>query len=109
VSDSDPPTAIFGANDLIALGALRAAREAGLECPGQVSLVGFNDIPFAEFFGPPLTTVHVPQHDMGVRAACLLLSQIEGNPIETRRVVLDVHLVVRGSTAAPARSGRRIA
>jgi LacI family transcriptional regulator len=106
---SDPPTAIFGANDLLALGALRAAREAGLECPGQLSLVGFNDIPFAEFFGPPLTTVHVPQHDMGVRAACLILAQIEGHEIETRRVVLDVHLVVRGSTAVPAGLGRRIA
>src|SRR5207249_1077639 len=68
----EPPTAIFCANDLVALGTLRAAREAGLECPDQISLVGFNDIPFAEYFAPPLTTVHVPQREMGVLAATLL-------------------------------------
>jgi LacI family transcriptional regulator, galactose operon repressor len=105
----DPPTAIFGANDLVALGALRAAREAGLGCPDQVSLVGFNDIPFAEFFGPPLTTVHVPQREMGVQAAIMLISQIEGTAIQSRRVVMDVHLVARGSTAIAAKAGRRIA
>src|SRR5437016_6962562 len=104
-----PPTAIFGANDLLALGALRAAREAGLECPEQLSLVGFNDMPLAEFFGPPLTTVHVPQHEMGVRSASLLISQIEGEPVETKRAVLDAHLVVRGSTAAPALVAQRSA
>ena len=96
-----PPTAIFGANDLLALGALRAAREAGL--------VGFNDMPLAEFFGPPITTVHVPQHEMGVRSASLLISQIEGEPVETKRAVLDAHLVVRGSTAAPALVAQRSA
>ena len=104
-----PPTAIFGANDLLALGALRAAHEAGLECPEQLSLVGFNDMPLAEFFGPPLTTVHVPQHEMGVRSASLLISQIEGEPVETKRAVLDAHLVVRGSTAAPALIAQRSA
>jgi LacI family transcriptional regulator len=106
---AQPPSAIFGANDLIALGALQAAREAGLECPDQLSLVGFNDMPLVEFFGPPLTTVHVPQRDMGVRSASLLISLIEGAPIETRKVVLDAHLVVRGSTAAPGLVAERTA
>ena len=104
-----PPTAIFCANDLVALGTLRAAREAGLDCPDQISLVGFNDIPFAELFAPPLTTVHVPQRELGELAAGLILAQIEQQPIPARRIVLDVHLVIRGSTAAPARSSERIA
>ena len=66
-------------------------------------------MPLAEFFGPPLTTVHVPQHEMGVRSASLLISQIEGEPVETKRAVLDAHLVVRGSTAAPALVAQRSA
>jgi len=103
------PTAVFGANDLLALGVLRAAREAGLECPIDLSLVGFNDVPLAEFFGPPLTTVHVPQREMGIRAADLLIAQIEGKPADARRVTVDVHLVVRGSTAAPTRSEQKTA
>ena len=109
VAGGDPPTAILCANDLVALGALRAAREAGLECPEQISLVGFNDIPFAEFFAPPLTTVRIPQREMGVLAAGLLLAAIEAQPITTRRLLVEAHLVVRGSTAAPARASARIA
>ena len=105
----EPPTAVFGANDLLAIGVLRAAREAELECPADVSLVGFNDMPLTEFFGPPLTTVHVPQREMGVRAADLLIARIEGQPADTRRVTMDVHLVVRGSTAAPSRSQQKTA
>ena len=105
----EPPTAVFGANDLLAIGVLRAAREAGLECPADLSLVGFNDMPLTEFFGPPLTTVHVPQREMGVRAADLLIARIEGQPAHPRRVTMDVHLVVRGSTAAPSRSQQKTA
>lgn len=57
----ETPTAVVAGNDLIALGALRALRVHGLRCPDDVSVVGFNDMPFAEDFNPPLTTVHVPQ------------------------------------------------
>jgi LacI family transcriptional regulator len=98
-----PPTAIFAANDLIALGTLRAAREAGLGVPKDLSIVGFNDIPQADLFDPPLTTVHVPQLEMGATAATLLIAQLEGESFERRRVVLDAVLVIRGSTA-PARA-----
>jgi DNA-binding LacI/PurR family transcriptional regulator len=100
--DGEPPTAIFGANDLIALGAIRLAREIGLAVPRDLSVVGFNDIPQSELFDPPLTTVNVPQEDMGVLAAALLIDQLEGRHIERRRVVLETRLEVRGSTAAPA-------
>lgn len=92
-----PPTAIFGANDLIALGALRAAREAGLRMPEDIAIAGFNDTPEAQLVG--LTTVHVEQEEMGARAATLLIAQLEGERILQRNVVLPAELVIRGSTA----------
>jgi LacI family transcriptional regulator len=105
----EPPTAIFGANDLIALGALRVAREAGLGVPRDLSIVGFNDIPLAELLEPPLTTVRVPQQEMGVEAATLLIAQLDGEAIPRRRVVLEANLIVRGSTAVPRISARKTA
>jgi len=99
--DGEPPTAIFCANDLLALGAIRFARELDLAVPDDLSVVGFNDIPQSELFDPPLTTVHVPQEEMGVLAAALLIDQLEGRHIERRQVVLETELVIRGSTAPP--------
>ncbi|MDX6664209.1 MAG: LacI family transcriptional regulator, partial [Solirubrobacteraceae bacterium] len=93
-------TAIVAANDLLALGAYSALAEQGLRCPADVSVVGFNDMPFADRFAPPLTTVHVPQHELGTRAADLLLEQFAQPRPVGRRVVIDVRLVVRGSTQA---------
>jgi len=100
--DAEPPTAIFSANDLMALGVIRLAREVGLSVPSELSVVGFNDIPQSGLFDPPLTTVHVPQEEMGVLAAALLIDQLEGRHIERRRIVLETQLEVRGSTAPPA-------
>ena len=100
--DGEPPTAIFGANDLIALGAIRLAREIGLNVPRDLSVVGFNDIPQSELFDPPLTTVHVPQEEMGVLSAALLIDHLEGRHIARRQLVLETQLEVRGSTATPA-------
>ena len=99
------PTAAFGANDLIALGVLRAAREAGLHVPDDLALAGFNDIAEASLLD--LTTVRVPQEAMGAAAARLLIARLEGEPIAEPRVVLGTELVVRGSSGA-ARA-RRIA
>ncbi len=104
---SEPPTAIFGANDLIALGVLRAAREAGLRVPDDLSLVGFNDIGESALID--LTTVHVPQEEMGAAAARLLIAALEREPLPERRVVLSAHMVVRGSTAAPRLAALEIA
>ena len=104
-----PPTAVVCANDLIALGALRAAQEVGLRVPADLSVVGFNDIPLAGRFDPPLTTVRVPQQEMGARAAALVIAALEGERIEARRVLVEATLVVRASTAAPARAERRSA
>ncbi|HEX9270486.1 MAG TPA: LacI family DNA-binding transcriptional regulator [Candidatus Limnocylindria bacterium] len=105
----EPPTAIFGANDLITLGALRAARELELMVPRDLSLIGFNDIPLAELLEPALTTIRVPQLEMGATAARLLIDRLEGRHAGPARVVLPTELVVRSSTAAPAERVRRIA
>jgi LacI family transcriptional regulator len=99
-------TAICAGNDLIALGALHELRAAGLDCPRDVSLVGFNDMLFADEFQPPLTTVHVPHHALGAESARLLLEWLEGDGGPdgpgAKTVLLPVRLVVRASTAAPA-------
>ena len=99
LAGTDAPTAIVAGNDLIALGVLRAARAQGIECPRDLSVVGFNDMMFAEEFTPPLTTVRVPTVDMGVAAARLLLQMIESGQRDAPGVRLPVSLVVRGSTA----------
>lgn len=92
------PTAIIAGNDLIALGALRSLRAHGLRCPEDVSVIGFNDITFAQDFSPPLTTVRVPVLDMGTEAARLLLQSIESGVIEQLTVTLPLSLIVRSST-----------
>lgn len=97
------PTALVAGNDLVALGLIRRLRTAGLHCPEEVSVVGFNDMPFAEDFWPPLTTVHMPLREIGAEAARLLLRGIEVGEQEAVTLTLPVSLVVRGSTG-PVRS-----
>nr|WP_042507711.1 LacI family DNA-binding transcriptional regulator [Streptantibioticus cattleyicolor] len=94
-------TAVFVANDQMALGVLRALREAGLAVPGRVAVAGFDDIPESEFFAPPLTTVRQDFTEVGRASIRLLLDQVEGGATGTRRVVIDPHLIVRGSTSTP--------
>lgn len=101
-------TAIFAANDLIAIGALAAIREAGLRVPDDISIVGFNDIPLAGLLEPALTTVRVPQLEMGRGAAELLVARLEGRQAGPCRVILPTTLIVRASSARPARA-RQIA
>jgi LacI family transcriptional regulator len=99
--DGETPTALFCANDLIALGAIRFARESGMVVPDDLSVVGFNNIPQSELFDPPLTTIHVPQEEMGVLAAAVLIDALEGKHLARRHVMLETELVVRGSSAPP--------
>ncbi|MEI6867916.1 MAG: LacI family DNA-binding transcriptional regulator [Actinomycetes bacterium] len=93
-------TAIVAGNDLLALGAYHSLRTHGLKCPEDVSVVGFNNMPFTADFQPPMTTVNAPHFDMGVEAARLLLSQIDGIDTAPVKVTLPVSLIVRGSTAS---------
>ena len=101
-------TALFVLNDLMAFGALEAARAAGRRVPDDLSVVGFDDVPFAALANPPLTTVGQPIRELGEQAADLLLAVVEGRarsrPTETEppRVLMANRLVVRRSTAPPA-------
>lgn len=96
-------TAVFVANDQMALGLLRRLHEAGREVPKQLSVVGFDDIPEAAYFTPPLTTVRQDFAELGRRCLNLLLDRVEGAPGSTR-VVVEPELVVRESTGpAPRR------
>lgn len=102
-------TAIFCFNDIAAIGALRALADAGIACPGNVSVVGFDDIAIAPYQVPSLTTVRQPLHRMGETAAQLLLQRIQ-NPTEAFEdtVTFEPDLIVRESTAAaPMKSLRR--
>lgn len=93
-------TAVFVANDQMALGVLRALREAGLSVPGQVAIAGFDDIPEAEFFTPPLTTVRQDFAALGKASIRLLVSRLESGTTQgdDERVVIEPRLIVRGSS-----------
>jgi LacI family repressor for deo operon, udp, cdd, tsx, nupC, and nupG len=104
----DPPTAIFGAADLLAIGAMRAIEERGRRVPEDVAVVGYNNIDLAALVKPALTTVAAPSYDMGVAAMTMLLDLLEGRPVKQRRVKLPTRLIVRqscGCGASPERSG----
>ena len=99
---ADPQvSAIFVANDQMALGVLRALHERGREIPGEVSIVGFDDIPEAQYFTPPLTTVRQDFGEMGRSAMRLLLELIQDTGQPPQRVTIAPELVVRRSTAPP--------
>ena len=98
------PTAIFCYNDLTAIGALRAIKEAGLRVPADVSLVGYDDIFFAVYVDPPLTTVAQAKHSLGQRAMDLALSILKEQE-ESVDILLTPRLVERASSAAPPASG----
>lgn len=99
---SKRPTAVFAANDLCADGAIRAAREFGLDVPGDIAVVGYDDTWFATMTQPPLTSVHMPIAEMGETAASMLIERVEGREPAVRQAVLPVSLTVRQSCGAPA-------
>lgn len=92
-----PPTAVFAANDMMAIGALRAIHEAELAVPGDIALVGFDDVPMAAFANPPLSTVRQPIAEMGAMATSLLIDQLEGISAPNAYVRVPTQLVVRQS------------
>jgi LacI family transcriptional regulator len=100
--DSREFTAVVAGNDLLALGCYDVLREAELSCPRDLSIVGFNDIPFLDKLQPPLTTVRIPHYELGTRAAALVLKRLRDPGLEPLTIQLDPELVVRGSTARPA-------
>jgi LacI family transcriptional regulator len=98
-------TAVVAGNDLIALGCYDVFAERAISCPADISVVGFNDMPFLDKLQPPLTSVGVPHHQVGVEAARMLLESFNEPERPPRSVLLPLSLIVRGSTAGPA--GRR--
>ncbi|WP_192883697.1 LacI family DNA-binding transcriptional regulator [Streptomyces xinghaiensis] len=95
-------TGVVCGSDLMALGVIRAAWQRGLDVPGDISVVGFDDTPLIAFTDPPLTTVRQPVQSMATAAVGALLEEIEGNPVQRTEFVFQPDLVVRGSTG-PAR------
>ncbi len=99
---AEPPSAIFVANDEMAYGAIHALRRLGLDVPGDVSVVGFDDLYLSKAFYPPLTTVSQPRADIGRTAMSLLLDILSGDDVAAApAVVLPTALNIRGSTAPP--------
>lgn len=98
-------TAIFCFSDEMAMGALGAIGAAGLSCPRDVSVIGFDDLPLARYFQPPLTTIAQPKGLIGRRAVELLVDILRGHDRPHRQVTLRHDLVIRHSTAAPAGAG----
>jgi LacI family transcriptional regulator len=101
---ADPFTAVFAASDVVALGAIGAARAHRTAVPGQLAIVGFDDIPLAAHFDPPLTTVHLPAYELGFSVGRVLIDRIAGRPVPARSV-LETQLVVRDSAPGPHRGG----
>jgi len=101
----DPPTAIFCFNDMLAIGAVKALREASLQIPRDCSVVGFDDIPFAAYTYPPLTTFKQPKYQLGFEAAQMmykvLQTDTDTDSIQGQTMMLRGELIVRETTAPP--------
>ncbi len=95
-----PFTAIFTANDLMAIGALRALKQANVRVPGQVEIIGFDDIELASLVDPPLSTISQPALEMGSRSAGMLLQMMAGKKLRHKTITLKTSLVLRGTTRA---------
>jgi LacI family transcriptional regulator len=95
------PTAVFAANDITAIAAMEVAQQAGLDVPGDLSVIGFDDVPEAAAATPPLSTVRQPIQAMGAAAVRMLVALLDGEAPDSTHVRLPTTLVPRGSTAAP--------
>ena len=90
-------TAVFVASDNVAMGAKAALREAGMQIPEDISLVGFDDIPWSQYADPPLTTVHLQAQELARRACLVLMDLLKGKEPEAKRQIVETQLVVRKS------------
>lgn len=97
----EPPTAIFAANDVMALGVMDAVRERGLDIPNDISVIGFDDIPQAFTTHPKLTTVRQPLEEMGRVGVKLLLEQLQDPECSPKRITLATELIIRDSCQPP--------
>ncbi|HIE58232.1 MAG TPA: LacI family transcriptional regulator [Anaerolineales bacterium] len=93
-------SAVFVASDNVAMGAKSAIRETGLYIPDDISLIGFDDIPWASYSDPPLTTVHLPARDLASKACLLLLDLLKGKQVKNKNLTLETKLMIRQSCKA---------
>ena len=93
------PTAFFADNDILAAGAIRALKERDYHIPGDISVVGFDDIPLCRLLSPELTTVSVPKKRLGVLAVERLLARINGDTSEYVKIEIGTQIIIRGSSA----------
>jgi len=96
------PSAVFVASDVVAMGAVRAAKRAGLEIPSDLAIIGFDDIPLAEYFDPPLSTIHLPAYELGWVAAERLVRMAKNETLPEPGVLLTSDLVIRQSSRRSA-------
>ncbi len=94
------PTAVFCANDEMAIGAIRSLKAVGLNVPDDISVVGFDDQEIAHLYEPPLTTVHIPRFDIGYQAMTML-RDVLAQQRSTRSTLLATRLIIRATSAAP--------
>lgn len=99
----NPPTAVFCHSDVMAIGAMRQAKRLGFRIPKDISIIGFDNIQFAEVCDPALTTVSQPRYEIGRQAMLVLLNILKGNEVRAGSRLLDATLVVRESVAPPSR------
>jgi LacI family transcriptional regulator len=97
LADRRQATGVFAHNDAMAMGAVRALRGAGLDCPRDLSIVGYNDVPMADCLDPPLTTVRLDGYEVGRRAGEAVLAAIRGLPVPQGDPPVPAELVVRSS------------
>jgi DNA-binding LacI/PurR family transcriptional regulator len=102
------PTAIFAGNDMIAFGALMALREARMQCPEDISIIGFDNLDLAEMTSPPLSSVSQPGYQIGTTAARILIDRVKGDDGPAKHIVLETALRIRGSIAPPLDKTRRV-
>ncbi|MCP8883184.1 LacI family DNA-binding transcriptional regulator [Devosia sp. XJ19-1] len=105
----EPPDAIFCANDLMAMGCMEALKQLGRRIPEDVAVIGFDDREIARFLHPPLTTLVLPQYEMGQTAAELLLDSASGLEARTTRIKVECELIVRGSTRPASMDAGQVA
>lgn len=101
LQSGEPPTAIFAASDALAIGAMKAAQELGYRVPEDISVAGFDDEEISQHVSPPLSTVRVHKHEMGIEAGKRLLDMINGEVTKPLKIVLSTEIELRESTAAP--------
>ena len=101
------PSALMASNDCVAIGAMRAFREVGLRIPEDISIIGFDGLPFSQAADPPLTTISVPCAEIGSLAVDMLINLIDRRLPANIKIMANTKFIIRQSTAAPAKTGPR--